>query len=174
MTVSNDATHATFIAHELLDDPHGADADTLAEDDEPTGDGEAAADEDPTAQANPEVEPTPPGAHLASVLAEAVAAHGWRVAYRWTTPYGHAFDCERTGARYDVELRLLDAEAARWLVWAVPRTGLLRRLFKRPVADPAEHALLLTHLDEILGGDPRVSDLRWTREADAPTPAPAP
>lgn len=169
------ATHATFLAPDLLDEPRDGDApaDGAAAGDESGDDTGDDADEDAKGEVS-EAEVVPPGARLASALAEAMIARGWRVAYRWTTPYGHAFDCERTGARYDVELRLLDAEAARWLVWAVPRTGLLRRLFKRPVADPAEHGLLLTHLDATLSADARVSGLQWTAEADAPAPAHAP
>lgn len=152
------ATHATFLAPDLLDlPPDPVDATARAE-------GDAAEEVE---QAEP-VEPVPPGARLATTLADALGAHGWRVLYRWTTPYGHAFDCSRAETRYDVELRLIDADG-RWLVWATPRTGLMRRLFKRGAGDTTEHALLLTHLGAILGADSRVSGLSWTEAADAPT-----
>ncbi len=102
----------------------------------------------------------PPGEPLATWLAHRLEAHGWRVQYRWTTPYGHAFDAAREKRRYDVELRELDHDIGRWLVTAKPRSGLFKRIF-RGGSDPTEHALLCAHLHEALALDERVCDVSW-------------
>jgi len=108
-------------------------------------------------------EPTPRGREMAHLVERGLAAQGWEVLNRWTTPYGHAFDCKRTDRRYDVEVQLVDVEAARWLVSAVARRGLLRRMLGSENSE--EHALLLTHLRGVLAGDARLQEPRWFDEA---------
>ena len=107
-------------------------------------------------------EPRPPGADMARLLDGGLAAKGWEVLNRWTTPYGHAFDVKRTNRRYDVETQLIDGDTDRFLVTAVERRGLVR-WFKRP-SNSDEHALLLTHLRGLLASDSRLHEPRWYSE----------
>lgn len=151
-------SHALLVAPDFLDAPETAP-------DAPPSAGPDAADAPPAApEAAPPEEPLPPGQRLAQALEAAFGAAGWTTPYRWTTPYGHAFECRRTTHRYDVELQLVDAEAGHWLVVAIPRKGLLRRFFG-PRVDVEEYALLLTHLRGALARDPRFVSARWYDEA---------
>lgn len=108
-------------------------------------------------------EPHPAGADMTRFLDARLAAQGWEVLNRWTTPYGHAFDVKRTNRRYDVEVQMIDGDTERYLVTAIRRRGLVR-WFKGP-ANTDEHALLLTHLRGVLTSDPRVHEPRWYDEA---------
>jgi hypothetical protein len=96
---------------------------------------------------------------------------GWHIDYRWATYDGYAMDARRVDNRYDVEVKLLDTphEEGRglWLITAKRRTGFFSRWLPGR-SDPAEHALLRTHIDETLAADKRSDegDARapWTAE----------
>ncbi len=115
--------------------------------------------------APPPAEAVPPGAPLADLVAEGLGRRGWHIDYRWTTFDGYAMDARRADNRYDVEIKLLDTphEEGRglWRITAKRRTGFFSRWLPGR-SDPAEHALLRTHIDETLASDPR------SQESDAP------
>jgi len=114
----------------------------------------------------PTAEPRAPGGPFAALLSDGLVHRGWELVGRWQTPYGQAFDVRRPGGqRYDVEVAPLDADAGRWLAWALPRAGLFRRGHAK---DPEVYDLLLLHLAEILEREPRIAERGWSTEAQAP------
>jgi len=122
------------------------------------------AEDDVGERVNDSGEVVPPGQIIADLLAAGLAAAGWKVEYRWSTYNTHAFDAQRADHRYDIEVGLVDRDAARWSITAKPRVGLMKRVFAGKL-DPAEHELLRLDIDRTLKADSRVTPMGdWVAE----------